>query len=72
MVMVSLLAAALVAIPAAPTGVSASAQATATIRVVRAVRLRFDGTPDADVPPLREAELRIDGSIRKVKLIEFQ
>jgi hypothetical protein len=69
-----LLAAALVATasppPAAP---SATAQATATIRIVAAVRLKLDAAVNPGAPPARNAVLRLsDGSTQSAKLIEFQ
>jgi hypothetical protein len=36
---------------------SASAQATATIRIVRAVRLKIDGSCNPDAPPARNARI---------------
>jgi len=53
--------------------VSATAQATATIRVITAVRLKLDGTDNPGAPPVRNAVLRSsDGSIHAARLIEFQ
>ena len=74
--MIILAAAATVALttsqPSSP-GVSATAQATATIRVVTAVRLRLDGTDNPGAPPFRKAVLQSsDGSTQEAKLIEFQ
>jgi hypothetical protein len=54
--------------PSSPT-VSATAHATATIRVVTAVRLKLDGTDNPGAPPVRNAVLR---SRDAAKLIEFQ
>jgi len=54
-------------------GVSATARATATIRVVTAVRLKLDGSDNPGVPPFRKAVVRSsDGSTQEAKLIEFQ
>ena len=40
------------------------AQATATIRVISAVRLKLDGSPNADAPAARPTVLRFaDGTI---------
>jgi hypothetical protein len=49
------------------------AQATATIRVVAAVRLKLDGSDNPGAPPARNAVLRSsDGTAQPAKLIEFQ
>jgi hypothetical protein len=70
--MLLLAAAALVASPPPPR-LAAVAQAAATIRVVSAVRLKLDGSPNADAPAPRPTVLRFtDGTNRLVKLIEFQ
>ena len=52
--------------------IGASAQATATIRVISGVRLRLDGQPNADAPPARDSVVHTDGTPRTAKLIEFQ
>jgi len=68
-----LLAAALMASPPPPPSHGAVAQATATVRVISAVRLQLDGSRNADAPRPRQAEVRSrDGIVRTVKLIEFQ
>jgi hypothetical protein len=52
--------------------VKVAAQATATIRVIRGVELRF-GRDNPDAPPARECVLKTaDGSAHRAKLIEFQ
>jgi hypothetical protein len=71
--MVVFAAAALVAsIPqSAPVGVAV--QATATVRIVSAVRLRLDAPSNPGAPPARECVVRTsDGTIERAKLIEFQ
>ena len=68
-----LLAAALAtaAPPAHPT--AAVAQATATIRVIAAVRLKLDAPDNAGAPRARDSVVKApDGSVRAAKLIEFQ
>jgi hypothetical protein len=51
----------------------AVAQATATIRVVSAVRLKLDSPTNADAPRSRDSVVRTtDGSTQPAKLIEFQ
>jgi hypothetical protein len=53
--------------------VSATAQATATIRVVTAVRISFDGQTNPGAPVVRNAVLRSsNGTTTAAKLIEFQ
>lgn len=72
MPMLLIAAAALAAIPP-PTPVRAVAQATATIRIVRAVELKFDGSPNEGAPTARDSLLRaMDGTTQHAKLIEFQ
>ena len=70
--MLLLAAATLVTAPPQPR-VSASVQATATIRVVSGVTLKLDGSPNPDAPPAREIVLKAaDGSTQPMKVIEFQ
>jgi hypothetical protein len=53
--------------------VSASVQATATIRVIAAVRIKLGEGANPGVPEPRTAVLRAsDGSSQTAKLIEFQ
>jgi hypothetical protein len=53
--------------------VSATAQATATIRVVTAVRLKLDGSDNPGAPATRGTVLRFsDGTTLDAKLIEFE
>jgi hypothetical protein len=73
--MVFLAAVAAVIAPSPPSGqpVSATAQATATIRVISAVRIRLNGERNPGLPQPRIAILRLnDGSTESAKLIEFQ
>jgi hypothetical protein len=57
--------------PRRPSG--AVAQATATIRIVRAVTLKLDGSLNDEAPAPRTAVMRsVDGAKQSVKLIEFQ
>lgn len=68
-----LLAAATLVTAPPPPRVSASVQATATIRVVSGVTLKLDGSPNPDAPPAREIVLKAaDGSTQPMKVIEFQ
>jgi hypothetical protein len=71
--MVLLFAAALATASTPAQAPSISAQATATIRVIAAVRLRLDGSTNTGAPPVRNAVLRLaDGTSRPARLIEFQ
>jgi hypothetical protein len=48
-------------------------QATATIRVIAAVRLKLDAPVNPGAPNARNAVLRLsDGTAKPAKLIEFQ
>jgi hypothetical protein len=68
-----LFAAALALAQPQATQASAVAQATATIRVVAAVRLKLDGEISPGAPPPRVSSVKMaDGTLRPAKLIEFQ
>jgi hypothetical protein len=70
--MVLILAAALVSSPPAHAG-GASAQATATIRVLRAVEIKFGSAVKDGAPPARDSVVRTaDGTLQPAKLVEFQ
>jgi hypothetical protein len=70
--MVLLFAAALVSSPPAHPA-AASAQATATIRVLTAVEVKFGSPASAGAPPARDTVLRAaDGISQPAKLVEFQ
>jgi len=57
--------------PAHP--VAASAQATATIRVLSAVQIKFGAAQNDGVPPARDTVVKTaDGTLQPAKLIEFQ
>jgi hypothetical protein len=72
LLMVILAAAALATLPPTPRA-SVVAQATATIRVVAAVRIKLDGSTNPGAPPARDSAIRAgDGSTMPAKLIEFQ
>ena len=52
---------------------SAVAQATATIRIMTAVRLKLDAPNNPGAPTARNAVVRLtDGTAQPAKLIEFQ
>ena len=66
-------AAALATVQPPPAAPASSAQATATIRVVRAVRLKLDAAVNPGAPDAHNAVLRLsDGTARPAKLIEFE
>jgi hypothetical protein len=65
--------AAALAAGAPQSGLTATAQATATIRVLRAVTLKLDGSPNADAPPPRDTVVTMaDGTRQPTKVIDFQ
>jgi hypothetical protein len=67
-----LLAAAAVAIAPPTYPHRAVVQATATIRVVAAVRLKLDGSDNRDAPSARDSLVKApDGTSQPAKLIEF-
>jgi len=71
--MVLIAAAALVAAPPQSRPVTATVQATATIRIVTAVRLKLDSESNPGAPPARNCLVKAaDGSSQPAKLIEFQ
>jgi hypothetical protein len=73
MVLLFTAAAALASSSPAAHPISATAQATATIRVVTAVRISFDAESNPGAQPVRNAVLRFsDGTVTAAKLIEFQ
>ena len=70
--MIILAAAALVSLAPQPAPLRASVQATATIRVIRGVQIKF-GEANPEAPPARACVLKgADGSIQRAKLVEFQ
>lgn len=71
--MVALLALALVAsAPQSPTPTTASVQAVATVRIISGVRLKLDGTSNADAPTPRDSTIVTKGQAQPARLIEFQ
>ena len=68
-----LFAVAALAPPSYVSRISANVQATATIRIVKAVALKLDGSFNPDAPPARMSVVKSsDGSILQLKVIEFQ
>ncbi len=71
--MMFLVAAAAIASTAPTARTSAIVQATATIRVVKGVVLKLDGSSNAGAPLARDSLVKSpDGSTRQLKVIEFQ
>ena len=59
--------------PPLPRPASAVAQATVSIRIIRAVTLKLDGSTNDEAPAARPTVLTLaDGSRQPAKLIEFQ
>jgi hypothetical protein len=65
--------AAALAAEAPQSALTATAQATVTIRVLRAVTLKLDGSPNADAPLPRDTVVTmVDGTRQATKVIDFQ
>ena len=65
--------AALATVPQLSSPAAATAQATATIRIVTAVRLKLDGSDNPGAPPARDSIVKDrDGNRQPAKLIEFE
>ena len=72
LLMVLIVAAALAA-SSPPAVAPATVQATATVRIVAAVRLKLDAPKNLGAPDGHDAVLRLsDGSAQPAKLIEFE
>lgn len=68
-----ILAAAALAAELPPSRTMATAQATATVRVLRAAVLKLDGSPNAGAPPARDSVIAAaDGTRQRVKVIDFE
>jgi len=66
-------AAALAASPPSPARTGVTAQAHATIRIVRAVTVRLgEGPLQGDAPPARRTTVHSDGEPQAASLIEFE
>jgi hypothetical protein len=48
------------------------AQATATVRIISGVSVRFDQPNNPDAPPAHDSKIRTDGATRQARLIEFE
>ena len=71
--MVLLLAASLATVPAPHSATAVTVQATATIRVLAAVRLKLGSDENPGAPRAPDARLRLaDGTTQPARLIEFQ
>ncbi|HZU51398.1 MAG TPA: hypothetical protein VE968_05930 [Sphingomicrobium sp.] len=68
-----LLLPAAVAIAAPPSKAAATVESTATIRVLRAVTLKLDGSANPELPPPRSTVIkRENGSFDRAKVFDFQ
>ena len=68
-----LLATAVIVAAPSPASVTATVQATATIRVERAIRVRLDGSVSPGANPPRESRVKLaDGSSQPVRVVEFE
>ena len=66
------LAGAALAPPPPPVSTGPEVQARATVRIVAGVRLRLDGSANADVPAPRDTVVQSNGAPQPVRLIEFE
>ena len=55
-----------------PLAAPVSVRAEATVRVISGVLVDLTGQATADVPPVRETSVRIEGAPERVRLVEFQ
>ncbi|MES2120072.1 MAG: hypothetical protein V4513_05790 [Pseudomonadota bacterium] len=55
-----------------PVSIGPTVQARATVRIVSGVRLKLDGTANADAPAPRDAIVRTADLVQPARLIEFQ
>ncbi len=56
----------------APVPIGPAVEARATVRIVSGVRLKLDGSINADVPAPRDTTLRSSGLSQPARLIEFE
>lgn len=73
MLLIAAAAAVLSTAPAMQSPAAASAPATATIRIVTAVRLKLDGSENPGIPKARDSIFRdANGADQHARVIEFQ
>ena len=58
--------------PPAPPPTGPSVEARATVRIVSGVRLRLDGSANADAPPPRDTVVQAFGEPQPARLVEFE
>lgn len=58
--------------PPRPVAVPVAAEATATVRIVRGVRLKLDSATNADAPRTHDSKVTSDGKAQPARLIEFE
>jgi hypothetical protein len=47
-------------------------QATATVRIISGVRLKFDSPTNAGAPPAHDSKIIAQGKVQRARLIEFE
>ena len=47
-------------------------QATATVRIISAVRVTLDSTTNPEAPPAHDSKVSADGKVQPARLIEFE
>ena len=72
MMLLLLAAAAASATPQKPQRPAAVIQATATVRIISAVRVRFGSTDNREAPPAHDSKVTADGKVQPARLIEFE
>ena len=56
----------------APASSAVAVQATATVRIISAVRLKLDSPTNSGAPPAHDSMVITNGSAQPARLIEFQ
>jgi hypothetical protein len=58
--------------PPRAVAVPVAAEAIATVRIVRGVRLKLDSPTNEGAPPAHDSKLTSDGKVQTARLIEFE
>jgi hypothetical protein len=72
MMLLLLAAVAASAAPQRPQPPAAVVQATATVRIISAVRIKFDSPDNRETPPPHDSQVTADGKVQPARLIEFE
>ena len=48
------------------------AQASATVRIISGVRIKFDSPHNAGAPPAHDSKIAAEGKVQRARLIEFE